>query len=193
MPLLSTQTDPDLVALARAGNRRAYEELVERHRDVVFRVAARIVGPDEADDVAQDSLVRAYYRLDQYHGGGPFRAWLLQVTRSVALNSLRRRRPVPTEGIDDLAGSEGERTGRRPARMLEDKERRERLEQKVGSLTANHRDVLVLRDIEGFAYEEIAEITESPIGSVKGRLHRARAEMIELLRNNTYDWDLPDE
>ena len=184
-----------LVKRARSGDRRAYEALVERHRAVVFRVAARIVGAAEADDVAQDSFVRAYYRLDQYNGTGPFRSWLLQVTRSVALNSLRKRRPEPTDKIAELAGrdGEGEWQERRPAGLLESKERRERLELKVGSLSDNHRTVLVLRDIEGFAYDEIAEITETPIGSVKGRLHRARAEMIDLLRSNTYDWELPDE
>lgn len=159
---------------------------------MVFRVAARIVGPDEADDVAQDALVRAYYRLAQFRGGGPFRSWLLQVTRSVALNALRKRRPEPTEGVAELV-AEGKEVDRRPVSMLESKERRERLEVKVGSLRESHRDVLILRDIEGFSYEEIAEITQTPIGSVKGRLHRARAEMILLLRRNTYDWELPDE
>ncbi len=188
-------TDAELVARSRAGERAAYEQLVARHRDVVFRVAARIVGDSNADDVAQDSFVRAYYRLGQYSGQGSFRSWLLQVTRSVALNFLRRNTPEPTDEIEALAD---DRRGaapavRSPAGALESKERRERLEMKLRRLGHDHRTVLVLRDVEGLSYAEIAEITEMPLGSVKGRLHRARAEMIDLLRRNTYDWELPDE
>ena len=80
-----------------------------------------------------------------------------------------------------------------PARSLEESERRSRLASKLEQLQPAHRSVLVLRDLEGFSYEEIAEVTDSPLGSVKGRLHRAREELITMLRRNTYDWELPDE
>jgi RNA polymerase sigma-70 factor (ECF subfamily) len=84
------------------------------------------------------------------------------------------------------------RTGaREPASRLEERERAERLELKLRGLRPEHRAVLVLRDLEGMPYEEIALITDSPVGSVKGRLHRARNELIEILRNNAYDWELP--
>ena len=81
---------------------------------------------------------------------------------------------------------------RTPAERLEDRERRERLELKIRLLSPPHRAVLVLRDVEGLSYEEIADVTESPLGSVKGRLHRARGELIDILRQNTYDWELPE-
>ncbi len=81
---------------------------------------------------------------------------------------------------------------RGPAKLLEERERRERLELKLTELPDEHRAVLVLRDLEGLSYEEIAAVTESPLGSVKGRLHRARNEMIEILRRNSYDWELPE-
>jgi RNA polymerase sigma factor (sigma-70 family) len=80
-----------------------------------------------------------------------------------------------------------------PADELEESERRSRLELKLERLRPAHRAVLVLRDLEGLPYEEIADVTETPLGSVKGRLHRARSELIEILRTNTYDWELPDE
>jgi RNA polymerase sigma-70 factor (ECF subfamily) len=76
--------------------------------------------------------------------------------------------------------------------QLEDRERRERLELKLAELREEHRAVLVLRDLEGLPYEEIAAVTRTPVGSVKGRLHRARNELIEIMRNNSYDWELPD-
>ncbi len=74
---------------------------------------------------------------------------------------------------------------------LEVNERRDRLGAKLRLMRPSHRVVLVLRDLEGLSYEEIAEATETPLGSVKGRLHRARLELIEILRANTYDWELP--
>jgi RNA polymerase sigma-70 factor, ECF subfamily len=186
--------DPDreLVDRARTGDIAAFEELVERHRDVVYRVAARTVGHDEAEDVSQDAFLRAFHRLPSFRGEAPFRAWLLSITRNAALNQLARRRPEPVESVDPLVeAADGERQ-RTPADRLEGRERRDRLEAKVRMLTPAHRVVLVLRDIEGLSYEEISEFTESPLGSVKGRLHRARGELIELLRRNTYDWGLPE-
>ena len=74
---------------------------------------------------------------------------------------------------------------REPVSALEESERRERLELKLGELRPEHRAVLVLRDLEGMPYEEIATVTESPVGSVKGRLHRARRELIDIMRANT--------
>ena len=84
---------------------------------------------------------------------------------------------------------------RPPAEQLEERERRERrerLQEKLTLLRPEHRAVLALRDLEGFSYEEIAEVTESPLGSVKGRLHRPRGELIGILHANTYDWELPE-
>jgi len=185
--------DPDerLVDRALAGDLGAFERLVERHRDAVFRVAARIVGPGEAEDVSQDTFVRAFYRLGRWRREGRFRAWLLQIAHNSALNELAKERPEPAD--DEALPERADHAGRTPVALVEQRERRRRLEHKVGLLGLNHRTVLVLRDMEGLSYEEIATVTDSPVGSVKGRLHRARGELIELLRRNTYDWDLPDD
>jgi RNA polymerase sigma-70 factor, ECF subfamily len=186
--------DPDreLVERTVAGDLAAFEALVERHRDVVYRVAARTVGPGDAEDVSQDAFLRAFHRLRGFRGDAPFRAWLLRITHNVALNEAARRRPEPVEDLDPaVEGGDAERE-RTPATVLEGDERRRRLESKVRLLAAPHRAVLVLRDIEGLTYEEIAAVTETPLGSVKGRLHRARGELIDLLRRNAYDWELPE-
>ena len=184
--------DDRLVARALDGDLRAFEHLVERHRDVVFRVAARVAGDDDAEDVTQDTFLRAYHRLDRYRGDGAFRAWLLQIAQNSALSSAGRRTvgAVPLSRLEDEAPAAGAGT---PAHLLEARERRRRLDVKVKGLSPQHRAVLVLRDIEGFTYEEIASVTDSPVGSVKARLHRARGELIDLLRRNTYDWELPGE
>jgi RNA polymerase sigma-70 factor (ECF subfamily) len=183
--------DPDreLVDRTLAGEIAAFETLVERHREVVYRVAARTVGTDDADDVSQDAFLRAYHRLASFRGEAPFRAWLLRVTHNAALNHQARRTPEPVDPLTVEGGSEGERT---PAERLEGRERRDRLESKIRLLSPAHRMVLILRDIEGLSYEEIAQVSETPLGSVKARLHRARGELIEILRHNAYDWELPE-
>ena len=181
--------DGALAARAADGDLGAFEVLVERHRDVVHRVARRFVGAAEAEDVSQDAFLRAFHRLHGFRHDAPFRSWLLRITHNAALDHLARRRaePVDPAGLEDEPRPDGPRP---PADRLETRERIERLELKLQALTAPHRTVLVLRDVEGLSYQEIAQVTDWPLGSVKGRLHRARREFIALLRANTYDWEL---
>lgn len=183
-------SDELLVERARAGDLGSFEELVDRYRDLIVRVAARIVGPSDAEDVTQDVFLRAFHRLGQFRGQAPFRSWLLRIAQNSALNALQQKRSKE-QSADDAAGFELEDPARRPAEELEVSERRERLSRKLLEVQPTHRAVLVLRDLEGLSYQEIAEITEAPVGSVKGRLFRARRELIDILRHNTYDWELP--
>ncbi len=188
-------TDEVLVARVVAGERPVFGVLVERHERVVRRVVARIVPPAAVEDVVQDAFLRAYHRLPGFRGEAPFRSWLLRIAHNAALDALARARHRAA-----IADDEGLEAGvpvtssapRTPVESLEAGERRDRLAAKVRLLPPRHRAVLVLRDVEGLTYEEIAHVTETPLGSVKGRLHRARRELIELLRANTYDWELPE-
>jgi RNA polymerase sigma-70 factor (ECF subfamily) len=181
--------DHTYVQATLRGDLRAFEALVERHRDVVVRVAARIVGREEAEDVSQDAFLRAFHRLPRFRADASFRAWLLQIAHNAAIDHLNRRRPEPVETI----GEDPERTVTRlPAERLESRERMARLERKLRGLSPEGRVALVLRDIEGLSYEEIAEITQAPLGTVKVRLFRARRDLIQMLRTNTYDWELPE-
>ncbi len=189
-PPTEEHQDAELVRLASLGHLEAFEQLVERHRPVVVRVAARIVGSEDAEDVSQDAFLRAFHRLESFRGDAPFRSWLLRITHNAALDHVARRRaePVDPETLD----AADESPVRRPAEQLEVRERIERLERKLHGLSQQHRVVLVLRDAEGMSYEEIAAVTDTPIGSVKGRLHRARREFVAMLRANAYDWELPE-
>jgi RNA polymerase sigma-70 factor (ECF subfamily) len=186
---MSRDSDERLVALSVAGDMRSFERLVERHRDVVHRVASRITGEIEADDVTQDTFLRAYHRLGHYRGEGSFRAWLLRIAHNTAVTALERR-AIGAVALADLDAGSGN-APLTPAEQLEAAERRRRLSVKVRGLSPQHRTVLVLRDVEGFSYDEIATVTEAPVGSVKARLHRARRELVEMLRDNAYDWELP--
>ena len=185
-------SDEELVSQAQHGDLRAFQQSVERHSAVVYRVAARTVGPDDAQDVSQDAFLRALSRLKSFRGQGSFRAWLLQITHNTALNAVTRKRAEPVEDPPEPSEPDTAEGERQPAERLEREERRRRLELKLRGLRMEHRTVLVLRDVEGLSYEEIAEATDTPIGSVKGRLHRARNEFIDALRRNTYDWELPE-
>jgi len=187
--------DPDgrLVQETLAGDLAAFEQRVDRHRAVVYRVAARVVGREEAEDATQETFLRAYHRLPRFRGESAFRSWLLRIAHNTAVNAARRRLPEPVEVDDQGDTAMVAPTAREPVSALEESERRERLELKLRELRPEHRAVLVLRDLEGMPYEEIATVTETPVGSVKGRLHRARREMIGIMRANTYDWELPDE
>jgi RNA polymerase sigma-70 factor, ECF subfamily len=193
MPTQIQVTEPDEVLIERTlqGDLSAFEGLVERHRGVVVRVAARIVGADAAEDVAQDAFLRAFHRLEQYRGSASFRTWLLQITQNAALNTLAWSRRRPADPVDEAPEARDTDPARQPVTELERRERQQRLELKLAALRPEYRSLVVLRDLEGLSYGEISEVLEMPIGSVKGRLHRARAELIELLRNNTYDWELP--
>jgi RNA polymerase sigma-70 factor, ECF subfamily len=171
------------------GDLHAFEALVERHRDVVVRVAARIAGREEAEDVSQDAFLRAFHRLGRFRADASFRAWLLQITHNAAVDHISRRRPEP---VEDVADDTEQTVARLPAERLESRERLARLERKLRGLSPEARVALVLRDIEGLSYEEIAEITQAPLGTVKVRLFRARRDFIEMLRTNTYDWELPE-
>jgi RNA polymerase sigma-70 factor, ECF subfamily len=186
---LRERDDAELVRRAAGGELTAFEQLVDRHRSAVVRVAARIVGSEDAEDVSQDAFLRAFHRLGAYRGAAPFRAWLLRITHNAALDHLGRRRPEPVDPSTVDAAEQS--TSRPPAERLELRERIERLERKLYGLSPPHRVVLVLRDAEGLSYEEIAHITDTPLGTVKGRLHRARQEFVEMLRANSYDWELP--
>lgn len=187
-----TDDDSELIERTLAGELAAFAVLVDRHRDPAFRLAARIVGRQEAEDVVQDALLRAFHRLSEFRGEASFRAWLLRITHNRALDTRARTRPEPMAEVPepDPRTPVGART---PAEALEENERRERLRLKLGELRPAHGLVLALRELDGMSYDEIAELTGAPLGSVKARLHRARAELIEALRNNTYDWDLPNE
>lgn len=195
-PAVHDDADAALVRRCRRGDTGAFAELVSLHQDVVLRVAARIVGEDESADVAQDTFLRAFHRLDRFRSEASFRAWLLQIARNSALDALgaRGRRPLASDDVEARSDLDGTAmTARTPVQELDERERRDRLRLKLRLLPDQHRAVLVLRELEGLSYEEIAVATESPVGSVKGRLHRARGELADILRRNTYDWQLPRE
>ena len=169
--------DRNLVAGVLAGDAEAERALYERHVDRIFRLAYRMAGDaTQAEDLTQDAFIRAFDRLADYRGDAPFGAWLHRVAVSVILSALRRRKRVQTvESLrDDL-----EPLG--AAAAPADPDLKRRLATAVDGLDDPHRMVFVMHDMEGFTHQEIAAAMDTPVGTAKARLSRARAKLRDAL------------
>jgi RNA polymerase sigma-70 factor (ECF subfamily) len=180
------------LARLRARDERAFQELVAESGDRVFNLVLRMVGDRaEAEDLAQEVFVTVWKSIDTYRGEAKLSTWLLRIAANHAKNRIKylARRATDKGGLDEAPESAMADLGKAPAQAhvsspeaaLEAAERGTALEQAIASLDEDHRLVLVLRDIEELAYEEICEITGLPEGTVKSRIHRARLALKERL------------
>jgi RNA polymerase sigma-70 factor (ECF subfamily) len=169
--------DPHLVTRAKAGRLDAFEELVRRHRDRVYRIALRMLGNEsDAEDATQDAFVQAWTRLPEFRAESQFSTWMHRIATNRCLDMLRARRPTTT--LPD----QREAPATRPDRIVEAAWQVADLKAAIGRLTPEQRAPFVLRDLEGHTYEEIAETLGVSVSAVKSRLHRARLELLEVMR-----------
>jgi len=167
------RTDGDLVSRAQTGQLDAFEELVRRHRLATFRVALRMLGDEsDAEDATQDAFVQAWRNLGGFRADAAFSTWMYRIVTNRCLNMLRARRR--TEQLPD----DGEAPASRPDRIAEARWQVEDLKLAILRLTPEQRAPLVLRELQGCTYEEIAEALDLSISAVKSRLHRARLEIL---------------
>ena len=183
---LAAAPDAELARRARGGDRAAAEELARRCRRPAYLLALQLLrDPDDALDVAQDALLRLFTHLDRVDPERPLRPWLAAIVRNRARDLMRRRRVRRHESLDTDPED-------RPARVLVDpaagpEERAARTEAArrlwgaLGQLAEAQREILVLRDYQDLAYEEIAAVLGVPLGTVMSRLHRARRALRTLL------------
>jgi RNA polymerase sigma-70 factor, ECF subfamily len=168
-----------LITRAKSGDGRAFEDLARREERALYRHAARIVGPGpDAEDVVQDALLSAWKSIHAFEGTS-FRAWLFRIVTNRALDRVRarRRRPeLPLEPADDedVIWAEPAAPGPDLATIAASREALVVVEEALRGVPEEQRAALLLRDVEGFAYEEIAIMTSVEIGTVKSRIHRAR-------------------
>jgi RNA polymerase sigma-70 factor (ECF subfamily) len=172
---------PEFVRRLRAGDRAAFEELVRAHQHRVYAVALRMLGnAAEAQDVAQEAFLRAHRGLAEFRGEARLSTWLYTIASRLCLNRLAgSERRLTRHGEDALTRLPDGQPG--PDQALERGELEEALHRAIGELADERRIVVVLRDVEGLAYEEIAEALELPVGTVRSRLHRARLDLKEKL------------
>jgi RNA polymerase sigma-70 factor (ECF subfamily) len=168
-----------LIERARAGDTRAFEDLARREERALYRHALRIVGTtSDAEDIVQDALFSAWRSIASFQGNS-FRAWLFRIATNRALDQLRSRKrrpelPLDPPEDDDISWAEPAAPGPDLTQLAGDREALALVETVLGTLPADQRTALLLRDVEGFAYEEIAVITSVEIGTVKSRIHRGR-------------------
>lgn len=177
--------DRRLIADCLGGRRDAFGELVTRYQARLYNAALRLVPTaEDAADVVQDAFLNAYQSLHSFKGDAEFFTWLYRIAFNTAISLKRKKRPsVSLEahtgetGIDPTDESEYVK----PGTALERTEDERQLNDAIARLSPEHRDVLLMKDIEGMKYEDIAEILRVPIGTIRSRLHRARLELRDLL------------
>jgi RNA polymerase sigma-70 factor (ECF subfamily) len=173
---LETRTDDQLIADLRTGNPDAFGELYRRYRSPLFAFCARMVGDRvQAGDLLHDVFLTLYRSAATIREAGALRIWLFRVARNEALMSARQKREVASSDPDLVWDDET------PETILESAEQSELLERALGSLKAEYREVLLLREEEGLSYAEIALITGDSESSVKSRLFKARRALATLL------------
>jgi RNA polymerase sigma-70 factor (ECF subfamily) len=177
-----------LVAAAKKGDTRAFEELVSRYERKIFRVTMNITrNQEDAEDAMQDAFMKAYSHLKDFSGDSRFYTWLVRIAANEALMRLRKRRPnvmsldEPVEGEEDLMPRELRDWGPSPLQRFAQTEMKEILTTAIDSLEPDFRTVFVLRDVEELSTEEAAKALGISVPAVKSRLLRARLKLREKL------------
>jgi RNA polymerase sigma-70 factor (ECF subfamily) len=184
--------DRELVAEACRGEERAFAELLRRYERPVFSLVLRMVRDRTlAEDLAQEAFIKAFQAIQSYDPSYKFSSWLFKIANNLTIDHLRRRRPdtVSMHGSSyATSADEMERTRisiesgeESPEEFAENRELGTQIERAIEALRPQYRTAVLLRHVEGLAYEEIAEIMELPLGTVKTYIHRGRAELKEVL------------
>ena len=179
------EDDHALVRAFQAGNRSAFEKLVLQHKDRVFTTCCRILGNHEdADEAAQETFVKVFRALKRFRMESAFSTWLFRIAVNTCKNQLKsaefrnRRFRVPLHASgnpgDEAPGKELPDQNPGPDSILEKKQKARRIQEAIDALPDDQRTALVLRDMQGFSYEEISNITGDPLGTVKSKISRAR-------------------
>ena len=179
-----TATDQQLIERSLAGNQDAFGQLVRKYQDKLFTSLSHLTGSHaDAEDIAQDAFVQAYLKLSTFRQHCAFYTWLYRIALNTLYTrnrhhriraSLSHTRAVTEEDPSDPHGT--------PVDELERREDATQIRQALNSLSEEHRTILVLRGVEGFDYDTIAETLELSVGTVRSRLHRARIELREQLQ-----------
>ncbi len=189
---LSGLTDQEVVLRARQGQERAYRELVRRYERPIFSLLYRMVRDRElAEDLSQETFVKALNAIESYRPEYKFSSWIFKIANNAAIDHLRRREldtlslegsphAETPEAMEATALQIGDR-GETPLDIVEAKELGGEIEQAIARLRPEYRACIMLRHIDGRAYEEIAEILDLPLGTVKTYIHRARNELRQYL------------
>lgn len=184
--------DRKLVTLARSGREGAYRELLSRYQRPVFSLVYRMVRDRTlAEDLAQETFVRVFNSLDSYDPAYKFSSWIFKIANNLAIDHLRKRKldTLSIHGSPHADSPQQEEEtritltarGETPDAYVEHRELGSHIERAIGELRPEYRTAITLRHLEGYSYEEIAQIMDVPLGTVKTYIHRARSELKERL------------
>lgn len=181
---MNSLDDHTLIRLVLEGNTSAFDVIVRRYNIKVYSLAYRLLNSvEDAEDVAQDTFSQAFKGLGSFRGTSKFYTWLFRITYNLAISQRRKRKPALS--LNSQTDSQGEVTlpsdDASPMKNMEDEEGKTLMDKALGLLSLDHRAGLVLKEIEGFSYEEIALSLGVPVGTVRSRLHRARLELRAIL------------
>ena len=174
--------DSSLVELCLQGDRSAYASLVERYRKQIYSITYSMTrNHADADDLSQDTFIRAYENLRKFKLGTNFRSWLCRIATNLCIDHLRHRNRFPEDGLDNHAELPSGR-GSNPHNNLESSELMDNIMVAVASLPANQKTVVVLREMQGMGLKEIAKMLNCSENTIRWRLHYARKKLREKLR-----------
>jgi RNA polymerase sigma-70 factor (ECF subfamily) len=185
-------SDQQVVVFAQEGREDAYRELVKRYERPVFSLVYRMVRDNEtAEDLAQETFIKVLNNIDRYRPEFKFSSWLFKIANNITIDHLRRRQvdTISIEGSPDAVTAERAHAtavtitsgGESPLEELESRELGAQIEQAIAKLRPEYRACIILRHVEDYSYDEIAEIVKLPLGTVKTYIHRARQELREYL------------
>lgn len=176
--------DEQCAALAQGGEGKAFSALVARYQDRIYRFLLRLTrSPDDAQELTQDTFLRAYQALDHWYADALFRTWLFRIARNRAFDRLRRDKLVEFVALEDDV--EIPDAGAGPDARLETAQRVRQLEAALQALPAAQREILLLREIEQMAYDEIALVLDLNTGTVKSRIARARGALLDRIKRQS--------
>lgn len=183
--------DTRLVHASLSGDSEAFGELVKKYERLIYNTSCQLVGnSDDAFDVSQETFIKAYRSLGSFRGDSKFSTWLYRICQNAAKDYMRsksRRQTISLTAYDDDDTKEvqldipDDDMMSQPDNLLEREESRKAVRNAISQLSEDHKNVIVLRDIEGYSYDEISEILNLEIGTVKSRLNRARLAIKDFL------------
>ena len=185
--------DHTLVQRARSGDERAFRSLVERYQKKVYAVAFGMVKDrEEAMDVVQEAFVKVHKSLDSFKADATFYTWLYRITVNVCIDVIRRRGAMRSDSVEfderighDLGeanlGAVSSQLGSNPEKSVLQRELGQKIQEALEQIPEKHRAILLLRELDGLSYEELAQALEIPKGTVMSRLFHARAKVQKLL------------